>query len=64
MQASNNRIIWLRRFINNVNFVIAAQFYDLYYIFFCWYYSFGAYCVNKNEETKFILNNILFSHAR
>ena len=42
---------------------IAAQFYALYDIYFCWYYSFGVHCVNENEENKFIWQNILFSHA-
>ena len=42
---------------------IAAQLYDLYYIYFCIYDSFGAHCVNENEENKFIWHNILFSHA-
>ena len=37
---------------------IAAQFFDLYYIYFCWYYSFDAHCVNENEENKFIWHNL------
>ena len=29
---------------------IAEQFYDLYYIYFCWYYSFDAHCVMKKTS--------------
>ena len=47
-----NQIIWLKRLIINVKFVVAVQFYELYYIYFWWYYRFCAHFVNKNDEKR------------
>ena len=54
-----NKIIWLKRLIINVNFVIAVQSYELYYIYFWWYYHLCAHFVNKYED-KSLFDTIFY----